>query len=579
MENIYDKLGKERKLAQEEGKYPEWFTTGAYQMFKESYECQADGFKEQLGRIANTLAEYAVPFLPKEHPYYQRIVENHGNNWKDCFFDIMWKNEFAPSTPVLANTGTDRGCSVSCSGQYVGDSVLDFYDAAKESALLTKEGFGTSAYLGDIRPRGSVISKGGKADGTMPVKSLLQKTAKDISQAGVRRGAIACYLPIDHDDFYEWCEDLRKNPQGQNIGWIISDNFIERLQNNDEEAHKRFAKTLVTKCQTGKGYYWKADAVQRQQTKAYLNNGLNNKASNLCTEITLHSDEDHSYTCIISSMVATTFRVWKTTGSVFIAIVFLDALCNEFIAKASTIKGLEKAVRYTKKAKSLGLGLLGLHSWFQEEMVAFESFEAHMMNVDLFSHIQEESLAASKYIAEVTGEPEWCKGTGYAHTHLTACAPNVSSAVLAGQLSQGIEPWLANAFLQPTAAGEMMRINPTFLNLAKEKGKYTKALITDIVNHKGSVQHLTWLSDHEKAVFKTAFEIDQKAILRLASTRQRYIDQGISLNLFFDADEDEAYIAEVHKEFLLDPYLKGLYYLRSESGIQASKNTCLACES
>lgn len=276
------------------------------------------------------------------------------------------------------------------------------------------------------------------------------------------------------------------------------------------------------------------------------------------------------------------FDRFKDTGSVFIAIVFLDCLCSEFIDKAKGIKGLEKAVRYTEKARSLGLGMLAFHSYLQSKMVAFEEYEAHRLNIEIFTHLQEESAKASTWLAQILGEPEWCKGFGRRCTHLTAIAPNLSSAVLAGQTSQGIEPWLANAFMQPTAAGEMQRINPEFLKLAESKGKMSKALIKDILSRKGSVQHLPWLTDHEKLVFKTAFEIDQRVILRLASIRQRCMGsegQGQSLNLFFSAEEKEEYIRQVHEEFLLDPYLKGLYYLRSESGVMASTGECVACAS
>jgi ribonucleoside-diphosphate reductase alpha chain len=212
-------------------------------------------------------------------------------------------------------------------------------------------------------------------------------------------------------------------------------------------------------------------------------------------------------------------------------------------------------------------------------MVAFEEYEAHRLNIEIFSHMQQESIEASKWIAEEMGEPEWCKGFGIAHTHLMAVAPNMSSSVLAGQTSQGIEPWLANAFLQPTSAGEMQRINPEFLKLAESKGKMSKALIKDILSKKGSVQHLNWLTDQEKLVFKTAFEIDQRVILRLASVRQRYIDQGQSLNLFFSSEEKEEYIRDIHEEFFLDEWLKGLYYIRSESGVMASTGECIACAS
>lgn len=270
---------------------------------------------------------------------------------------------------------------------------------------------------------------------------------------------------------------------------------------------------------------------------------------------------------------------YKDTGSVFIATVFLDSLCSEFLEKARKIDGLEKVVRYTEKARSIGLGNLGFHSYLQEKGIAFEEYLAHRLNIEIFSQLREEAEEATKWLAEELGEPEWCKGFGRRNTHLLAIAPNVSSSTLAGQVSQGITPWYANAYLEPTASGELMRINPTFLKLAKERKKYNKALVTHVVNNKGSVQDLDWLDDHEKLVLKTAFEIDQRAILRLASARQQYIDQGQSLNLFFSSDEKEEYIAEIHKEFFLDPFLKGLYYVRSESGIQASKDTCVACES
>lgn len=270
---------------------------------------------------------------------------------------------------------------------------------------------------------------------------------------------------------------------------------------------------------------------------------------------------------------------YKDTGSVFIAMVFLDSLCSEFLHKAKNIPGLEKVVRYTEKARSVGLGLLGFHSYLQENGIAIEEYLAHRKNIEIFSHLDEESLAASKWLAETLGEPEWCKGFGIRFTHRLAVAPNVSSSTLAGQVSQGITPWLANVFLEPTASGELMRINPSFLKLAKARGKYNKALITNVVNNKGSVQHLSWLTEHEKLVYKTAFEIDQRALLRLASARQPYIDQGQSLNLHFSSEESEAYVTEVTLEMLLDPNIKGAYYLRSESGVQASKDTCLACES
>lgn len=594
MSDLYEKLSAERKQAQADGKFPEWTTTGSYQMFKDKYEYHCDGLREQQTRIAKTLANHAVPFIGKDHPFYRRIVENHGNNWEDCFFSIMWKNDFQPSTPVLANTGTNRGMSVSCSGGLVNDSVEGFYDSNAEAAILSKMGFGTSYYLGDVRARGTKISSGGIADGTDLPKSLLTETAKRISQSGVRRGSVACYLPVDHEDFEEWVADLQKNPQGQNIGWNYSQKEIDELKQfidspDDSEAHKRLAKVLKTRMNRGKGYIWKPETVNRLAPDWYKWYGWSNKASNLCTEITLHSDELHTYTCIISSMVGTGYNRWKDTGSAFIATIFLDALCNEFIAKAEGVKGLEKALRYTKKAKSLGLGLLGLASYFQDEMIPFDSIEARLKNIEIFKHLQTESIMASEYVYECGGgaqmmveyaeaHPEW---KPRAHSHLMCCAPNVSSAVLAGQTSNGIEPYLANIFMQPTSAGELRRINPLLLKLMKERGMYKPEVITRIIDNKGSVQKESWLSDLEKRVLLTAFEIPQEVLVKLCSERQRFMDQGQSLNLFFDSETDPDYIKTIHLMVLLDEYINGAYYCRSESGVSAAKNSeeCTDCAS
>jgi ribonucleoside-diphosphate reductase alpha chain len=902
MVNIYEELSAKRKEQQALGKYPEWFTTGGYQMFKEKYEYEADGYNEQIRRIAKHLAKFSPKFLDKSHPFYETIVKNYGDNWEDCFYTLYYKGDAVPSSPLLANCGTDRGSTVSCSGGVTHNSVRGFYDSYKENALLTKEAFGTSTYLGGVQGRGTLTSKGFKATGTKPVLDAHFQMARDVSQGQVRRGSIACYLEIDHIDFDEWADALHKNPQGQNIGWIITKKFIALLNENDEEAHRRFSKALWVKMLTGKGYFWKVDHVNEQQPQMYKDLGLSNKASNLCSEIVLHADEDHTYTCILMSMNCYNFDYWEKSGGVFVATVLLDCLVSDFLDRAKNILGLEKAVRFTEKSRALGLGLYGWHSYLQSKMIGLEEYQAHAENMRVFSHMQEESLQASQWLASELGEPEWCKGYGVRHTHrcvtgdtkvltdagqieikdlvgknvkvwngeefsevkpfetgvseiyrvkfsnglyldctkdhkfiiatpkrdtnelgglktievetsdlrvgdclpkfrvessgtelelkdaytsglfcgdgsinnssqgeyprkelrlygsktqlakyvtwkskntwggddcvrgylpdsvldkyvvphdysilskqkwlaglvdsdgssnskgiiitmkdydfakevsllvqslggepfvhrrkrtggynsdneiyygvsislfsinevfslfqpkrvivdisknkckigkrhlievesveslnkseMTYCfternkglgvfngmltkqcaiAPNMSSAVIGGQYSQGIEPWLANVFSQPTAAGEMQRINPELIKLVESKGRtFTKALIKSIVDNKGSIQHLDWLTDQEKLVFKTAFEIDQKVLLRLASTRQQFIDQGQSLNLFFSSEEDEAYIAEVHKEFLLDDRLKGLYYIRSESGVMSAKDECIACES
>lgn len=586
--SLYEQLSAERKQKQAEGLVPDWMTTGGWQLFKEKVQFDSDGYLPQVKRVADELATVAPKFLKKSHPMYKPITKNYGTTWKEVFYNLFAKGHLAPSSPLIANGGTNRGCTVSCAGSEVPDSVYGFYDTRMRAALLTKEGFGTSAYLGGIRPRGSDISGNGKATGSWPVAEMFFDDAKKVSQGSTRRGSVACYLDIDHDDFDEWCDNLLSNPEGKNIGWNISKVFIKKLEEGDEEADRRYCKALYTKMITGKGYFWKIDHVNEQQPITYKDRGLLNKASNLCSEIVLFAganpDADADvvpnldYTCVLSSMNAYFYDEWEKSGAIFAATVLLDCNAELFIRRGEKIRGMEGAVAFTRKSRALGLGVLGFHSYLQRHMMPFESMEAHMFNNKLFKQLNDESLMASQWMAEVLGEPEWCVGYGVRNTHRCAIAPNMSSATLAGQRSQGIEPIISNAFIQASPAGEMQRINPEFLTLAKERGKYTKRLIKDVINNWGSVQHLKWLTEHEKAVFKTAFEIDQRAILRMASARQRHIDQCQSLNFFFSADESEEYIAAIHKEMLLDPYIKGAYYVRSSAGVQASKDECVACE-
>tara|TARA_R110002096_G_scaffold39407_8_gene107920 strand:+ start:112 stop:948 length:837 start_codon:yes stop_codon:yes gene_type:complete len=269
---------------------------------------------------------------------------------------------------------------------------------------------------------------------------------------------------------------------------------------------------------------------------------------------------------------------WKDTDAVQNSIIFLDCVAEEFIQMGRGIKGLEKAVRATEKGRALGLGTLGYHTYLQDNMMPFESFEAHQWNKEVFKYIKKEADKATKHLAKIKGEPEWCKGYGVRNTHLLAIAPNTSSALVCGSVSQGIEPVYKNAFVQGSAGGEINRINPSLITLLKSKGEYTDEVVRDIINNGGSVSNLRFLSEVERDVFKTAFEINQESIIRLASTRQKYICQAQSLNLFFPANESEEVISKVHKLAFKDKYIKSLYYIRSEAGVQGSTGECVACE-
>lgn len=500
------------------------------------------------------------------------------NSWAARFFDVMWNGWLAPSTPVLSNMGTNKGMPVSCSGQVIQDSIDGFYSSYRETALLTKHGFGTSGYLGDIRPRGSVISSGGKASGILPVLEHFVQDMRDVAQGTSRRGAWAGYIPMMSGDFHEAALKLENFPDDLNIGWVVEDAYINALEAGDKEAVRRYQRVMKIRAITGKGYFFKVDEVNRANPQMYKDLGLAVKASNLCTEITLFSDEEHTFTCVLSSMNLEKYDEWKHTDAVFVSTVFLDCVASEFIKLAKGVPGFEKSVRFTEKSRALGLGALGFHTYLQSKMVAIESFEAHMLNIEIFQNIHEEATRATKWMAEAWGEPEWCVGYGVRNTHLIALAPNTSSALICGGVSQGIEPVVANVFNQPTAAGEIYRCNPVLLALAKERVGWSDELVQRLIERDGSVQEEDWLTPEEKMVFRTAFEIDQRALVRLAAARQPYICQAQSLNLFFDADEDEEVISAIHKEALLNPNIKSLYYMRTQAGVKASTGECVACE-
>lgn len=561
---IYDKLSEERKKLQAEGLMPPSWSTGSWQLFKNKYLYQAANPKEQYQRIAATLAAHT----PKP------------DEWKEKFFDIMWKGWLSPSTPVLANTGTNRGMPVSCAGSYIPDSIEGIYAAKRETAMLTKMGFGTAGYLGDVRPRGTEISVGGKSSGVLPIIEGFQKDMEYVSQGTARRGSWAGYLPIDHGDFYEVVAYLEQHPDGNNIGWNISNDFIERLKNREEEALKRYAKAMKTKMVTGKGYFFFNDKANDKRPQWYVDHDLDIKAAQLCAEICLHSSKDFTYTCVLASMNLALWDEWKDTDAVFVATVFLDCVCQEFIERAKNVSGLEKAVAFTKNSRALGLGALGLHSLYLSKMIPFDSLKAQMLNKQIFKHLRSEAEKATEWIALQWGEPKWCKGYGRANSHLLACAPTKSTALIMGGASEGINPDTAMVFTQKSAGGEIDRVNPFLLKIMKERNVFNKNVIEDIREHMGSVQHVEWLTEEEKDVFKTAFEINQFAILKQASDRGEFIDQWQSLNLFFAAGEDESYINAVHREAFLDPNILGLYYIYSMAGIQASndKDQCLACQ-
>lgn len=559
----FEQYSEERKKLQDQGLVPNWYTSQSYQMFSTKYAVPGEGsVKERFETIANTLSKYMV---------------GREKEWEEKFFNIMWKQALSPASPVLSNTGTDRGMSISCSGGYIGDSIDSFYRSLHEQAMLSKHGFGCSGYFGDIRPRGSIISVGGQADGVVPVIEDFATMTARVSQGSNRRGATASYLPIEHRDFDELIDLLEHEPDGLNIGWVVDDGFVAKLLSEDKEANRRFQRAVYVKLVTGKGYFFFVDKANRHRPQMYKDLGLDIKASNLCTEIMLHSSEALSFSCVLSSMNLYTWDEWKDTDAIFEATVFLDCIISDFLEKSKGVPGLEKVREFTIKGRAIGLGVLGFSSYLQKKRIPFESFEAHMLNSQIFSRLQSESLRASQWLAQEYGEPEWCKGYGVRNTHRTALAPTKSTSLLQGGMSESVFPDPGMVFEQSSSAGGMARIVPEFYKLMVERGKYNQDTIDSIIKNVGSVQHLDWLDDHEKLVFRTAFEVSQEVILRYASTRQKYLCQGQSLNFFFSEDGDEDRIAEILTRAFLDEEILSVYYFYSRSGVTVN-DVCIACE-
>jgi ribonucleoside-diphosphate reductase alpha chain len=550
-----DFLSAERKRLQKEGLLPDWYTTDAWGLFKSKYMEGSSSFKDRVETIAKVAAKHAP---------------DDGVDWSKRFFNVIWSGWLSPSTPCLANLGTNKGMPVACSGQYIGDSVTSFYAELLDTAVLTKNGFGTSAYLGDIRPRGSAISTGGNASGVIPVFQTYVDTMKRVTQGVARRGAWAGYLPIDHPDFNELAEWVKNNPDDANVGWIISDSFVELLNAGDPDSVARYQKAMKLKMLTGKGYFFFVDKVNRQRPWGYPEV----MASNLCTEITLHSSTEETFTCVLASMNLEKYDEWKDTNAVYVATVFLDCVASEFIERAKGKRGFEKAVLSTERSRALGLGVLGFHSLLHKRRLPFDNYKTKMLNNEIFKYIDEEAEKASKMLADHFGASTY---STLRNSHRTAIAPTMSTSQLMGGTSQGIEPYIGNVFVQQGAGGETIRVVPELLAIMKAKGVYTRDTLMDIANRDGSVQHVDWLTDDEKEVFKTAFEINQNVILDLASQRQRYICQAQSINLFFGADDPEEYISEVHKRAFLDENILSLYYVRTKAGVSASSGECVAC--
>lgn len=532
----------------------------------------------------------------KETPrdMYLRVANAAANTLKkpelkEDFFNIMWKNWLCPASPVLANLGTTLGLPISCNSLHVGDSLDSILTKNHELGMLSKYGAGVGIYLGDLRGRGTeVLGTGGISDGITAWSKIYDATIHSVNQGSTRRGAAAIYLPIEHIDIAEFLNirrpvgDLNKRCLNLHHGVCISDAFMHKIINGDTSSRKLYSEILSARVETGEPYLFFTDNVNRQRPQCYIDNNLEIKTSNICNEIYLYTDSEHTFVCCLSSMNLARWDEWKDTNAVRLATYFLDAVLTEYITKAKKIKGFESAVRFAEKSRAIGIGVLGWHSLLQSRMLPFDSFDAMLLNAQIFKYIRGEAEAATADLALEYGEPDWCKGHTRRNSHLLAVAPTVSNSTISGGLSAGIEPIAANIYVQKSAKGTFIRKNKYLEQLLESKGKNTDAIWTQISKDQGSVQSLTFLTELEREVFKTAREINQFSIIKQAAQRQKWIDQGQSVNLFFGLNASPNYIHEVHME-AWKAGLKGLYYCRSESILRADlatrqKEECAACE-
>ena len=521
--------------------------------------------------------------LPGETPraMFQRVAKtaatiNEDPTLLDDLFTCLWNGWIGLASPVAANFGTSRALPISCYSVHLSDSVSSIYSHLKEVAQLSKNGGGVGVYMGDVRPAGAPISGGGKSTGIVPWAQQYDLAARVVSQGGVRRGSFAIYLPIDHPDVPELLrakDHSKGDPRkfiDSNVALTISDEWVESMIAGDHQKQELFGEVLKTRMISGSPYLIFIDNANRQNPECYTERGLSVKTSNLCSEIFLHTDEHHSFVCVLSSLNLSRyddFSSWQspTSGRTVpqLAIHLLDAVVSEFIRKAKDKVGLGRSVRFAEKSRALGLGTMGLHVLYQKRGLPFKSQQARELNIETHRWIREQSEIASRELAQRFGEPEWCVGSGMRHTHLTATAPTRTNSVISGAFSQGIEPIDSNYFVAKQAKGTYVRKNPVLEELLCSRG-IESGIWEEILAAKGSVQGLDCLTESEKEVFQTAREIDQFELIKQAADRQQFICQGQSLNLFVDPESDPAYVMRLHLS-AWKMGLKSLYYLKSSS--------------
>ena len=498
----------------------------------------------------------------------------------DKFYHYMARGYFSLSSPIWSNFGLDRGLPISCFGSYIGDSIHEIMTTTAEVGMMSKIGGGTSAYFGDIRPRGSVIKNNGKSDGSFNFSKLFDTIIDVISQGTSRKGQFAGYIDIEHGDIEEWLDiHTEGNPiQLMYYGVCVGHDWLESMKAGDPFKRQLWAKLLQRKTETGIPYLFFKDNANAGRPDVYKDKNMTIHASNLCTEIMLPSNSEESFVCCLSSMNLLYFDEWKDTDAPEVLTYFLDVVMSEFIEKSKDIPYLHRANRFATRHRALGLGVLGWHSYLQANNIAFDSFEAMQKNNFIFKTLQQKTLKASQELAARFGEPEILKGYGRRNTTLMSIAPPKSSSFILGSVSPSVEPFKSNYYVKDLAKIKTTYKNPFLVKLLQEKGLDLEEIWESILHNDGSVQHLEQLSEHEKEVFKTFSEISQLSVIQQAAQRQQYIDQGQSINVMIHPatpakDLNQLYLTAEELG------LKSIYYQFSMSAAQVFNRNLLSCSS
>jgi ribonucleoside-diphosphate reductase alpha chain len=553
-----------------------WLTENSRKFLESGY---LTGDVTPEGRIRE-IAENAEKILKKE-------------GFADKFYGYMAEGYYSLASPVWSNFGKRRGLPISCFGSHIADDMGDILFTQSEVGMMSKLGGGTSGYFGKLRHRGAPVKNNGKSSGAVHIMQLFEKMVDVVSQGSVRRGRFAPYLPIDHPDVMEFLEiGSEGNPiQELTHGVTVSDKWMEEMRDGDVEKRTIWAKVLQSRSEVGYPYILFRDNVNNNAADVYKDKNLEIYASNLCTEIMLPSNEEWSFVCCLSSINLLHYDKWKDTDAVETLTFFLDAVMEEFITKLEefrdssdrddklTFDFMEKAYTFAKENRALGLGALGWHSLLQSKMLPFDSQEAFNLNSEIFKAIKDKSYAASEELAKLYGEPKVLEGYGRRNTTLNAIAPTTSSAFILGQVSQGIEPIWSNSYVKDIAKIKTTIKNPFLVELLEAKGMNTAEVWRSIRDFDGSVQHLEFLTDNERDVFKTYPEIDQMNVIYQAANRQNHIDQGQSINVMVHPDMPTKDLNNLYMT-AWKLGIKSMYYQHSMNAAQKfkQKKECASCE-